>query len=143
MSNFRHGVLADDLCGQCFLKHDTEQRTDTVEPIPTADLVGANWVARLGVNAGAHLEASTPYRGVPLGRSNLDPELTCVDVEADLQVGLGGPEGPPLRIRDTSELRNRRRASRSRSSRELCAANHMEGETKDRVLDGPLTHSRA
>jgi hypothetical protein len=27
----------------------------------------------------------------------LEPELTCVGVEADLQVRLGGPEGPPLR----------------------------------------------
>ena len=33
------------------------------------------------------------------------PELTCVHVAADLQVGLGGPEGPPLRIPNTSELR--------------------------------------
>ena len=33
------------------------------------------------------------------------PELTCVGVEADLQVGLDGPKGPPLRIPHTSDLR--------------------------------------
>ncbi len=40
-------------------------------------------------------------------RVRLDPQLTCVDVEADLQVGPGGPKGPPLRIPNTRELRSK------------------------------------